>query len=45
MTGGVDVGPGLVDFRVDGKGREINGFVAFNDVSVFIDEDQVGDFD
>jgi hypothetical protein len=41
VAGGVDVGAGLVDLRVDGEGGGVDGLVALDDLAVFVDEDQV----
>jgi hypothetical protein len=34
-----------VDLGVDGKGGEVDGFIAFNDVAIFVDKNEVGDSD
>lgn len=41
VAGGVDFGTRFVDFRVDCEGGCVDGFVAFDDVAVFVDEDEV----
>ena len=43
MGGGDDVGPGLVDRRVDHERRPVHRLVAVHDVAVVVDEDEVAD--
>jgi hypothetical protein len=45
MASGVHIRPCLVDFRVDGKSRCVDGLFANNDFSVFVDEDEVAHAD
>lgn len=45
MAGGVHVRSRLVDLGVNGEGGEVDRFVAFNDVAILIDKNEVGDFD
>jgi len=40
----MDVRTSLVDLRVNSKGCGVDGFLAFYHLSIFIDEDEVGDF-
>ena len=42
---GMDVRPGLVDFRVDGKRGRVDRLLAFDDLPVFVHEDQVRNAD
>jgi len=39
VTSGVHIRPRLVDFRVDGKSRSVDGLFADDDFSVFVDKD------
>jgi hypothetical protein len=39
VASGVDVWSGFVDFAVDCEGREVDGFIAFDDDAGFVDED------
>jgi hypothetical protein len=41
VTSGVDVGARLVDLGMDSEGRGVDGFIAYHDVAVFVDEDEV----
>jgi hypothetical protein len=41
MACGVDIRSGLVDFRMDGEGREVNWFIALNDITIFVDKYKV----
>ena len=41
----VDIWASLVDLRVDGKRGSVDGFVAFDDLTIFVDENQVRDGD
>ena len=43
MGGGDDVGPGLVDRRVDHERRPVHRLAAVDDVAVVVDEDEVAD--
>jgi hypothetical protein len=45
MASGVHIRPCLVDFRVDGKSRCVDGLFADDDFSVFVDEDEVAHAD
>jgi hypothetical protein len=45
VTGCVDVGTGFVDLTVDGEGGGVDGFISFDDLAGFVDQDQVGYFD
>jgi hypothetical protein len=41
VTSGVHIRPRLVDFRVDGKSRCVDGLFADDDFSVFVDKDEI----
>ena len=43
VGGGDDVGPGLVDRRVEHEGGPVHRLVAVDDVAVVVDEDEVAD--
>ena len=43
MGGGHDVGAGGVHLGVDGEGRPVDGAVAFDDVALVVDEDEIAD--
>jgi hypothetical protein len=45
MTRRVDVRAGFVNLTVDRKGGGIDGFVANDDVTIFVHEDEVRDAD
>ena len=45
VGGGHHVGPGRVDLGVDGEGGPVDGAVAFHDLALGIDADEVGDRD
>jgi hypothetical protein len=45
MARSVDVRPRLVDFRVDGESGCVNGLFAYDDLAIFVDQDEVVDAD
>lgn len=45
VASGVHVWPCLVDLRVDCESCCVDGFIAYHDFAVFVDEDEVTDAD
>jgi len=45
VGGGHHIGPGRVDLGMDGESSRIHGAVAFDDLTLIIDTDEVGDRD
>jgi hypothetical protein len=45
MARSMHVGSRLVDFRVDGESGCVNGLFAYDDLAIFVDQDEVADAD
>jgi hypothetical protein len=45
MARSMHIRPRLVDFRVNGESGCVNGLFAYDDLAIFVDQDEVADAD
>jgi hypothetical protein len=45
MARGMDVRPRLVDLRVNGESGCVDGFLAYDDLAIFVHQDEIADAD